>query len=139
MEQLDRDTVLAFANGQHGLLIIKTTVKRRLIQYSKKKAYPTKELVPIVFAICVYLLVRNLSKYSVLEIDEEYSGYEELIRKSLKKLLDNKFEGQWEDSIRFVRIGKVSPAHLLCWSVHRMKRRPESYKKIAFEDIVKFL
>ena len=138
LEQLDTDTVIAFANGQKDLVVINAGVKRELIQYLKGKVYSNKDFVPLLFAVGIYILVKNLPKQVVLEIDEEYSGYDELIRRVLRKLLNKKFNGKWDGSIRFVRIGKESPAHLLAWTVHKLKKRP-GYKKLSFEEIASLM
>ena len=90
---------------------------------------------PLLFSVCIYLLVKNLNRQSILVIDEEYTGKEKIIEAALKKLLGAK----WEGSIRFERIGKSSPAHELAWTVHRSKLKRKEALRLNFSDVDKLL
>ena len=62
-------------------------------------------------------------------IDEEYTGKERVVEKALVTLLQTKFK----------QIGKLSPAHRLCWSVHRNKRLQHRIQKVKLNEILGYI
>lgn len=72
-------------------------------------------------------------------IDEEYTGKEDIIEESLRKLLVDKSRKRWQGQIRFRQAGKLSPAHKLVWKTHRAKKRPKSVKKILGDNVLRLL
>jgi len=135
LEHLNTDTVIAFANGSKGSILIKVGDKRKLVVKIRKSAIPGDQAMPILFAMCIFLLIKDLNKQSILIIDEEYTGKDKIIKSTLEKLLGIK----WEGSVRFGRIGKDSPAHHLAWIIHRHKSRRNEAKRLAVADIDKVL
>ena len=133
LEHLNTDTVIAYSNGKKGSVLIKVGVKRELVIKVKKSAIPNDQMMPMLFAACIYLLIQKLDKQTVLIIDEEYTGKERIIKSTLEKLMGNK----WEGDIRFVRVGKSSPAHHLAWTIHRHKLNRSKVKKFALHLQVK--
>ncbi|KKP38614.1 MAG: hypothetical protein UR29_C0013G0024 [Candidatus Woesebacteria bacterium GW2011_GWC2_33_12] len=93
-------------------------------------------MVLVVFSTLIFILLikfgKNLSK---VDIDEEYSNKDKFIKETISKLfatsnIKNKPE------ISFTRIGKLSAAHKLCWSIHRKKLKNKAVV-ITCEDILK--
>ncbi len=139
-EQLDTHTVLACANGKSNAIWISASVKRNLILQLRKSLIPRKDLIPIIFAILVFILLDTLDTLpDKIIIDEEYTGKDEIIEESLKKLFVNKSQTNWQEHIQFKQVGKLSPAHKLAWKTHAARKRPISVKKISEEDILRFL
>ena len=88
----------------------------------------------------VFILVDNLATLpDTIIVDEEYTGKEDIIGESLRKLLVDKSRVKWQGQIRFKQIGKMSFAHKLAWKIHRAKKRPTDVKKILEDDILKLL
>jgi hypothetical protein len=100
----------------------------------KKSVIPHDQLMPFLFAVCLYLLVMDLDKHAVLEIDEEYTGKDKIIGNALVKLLG----GKWRGEVRFKRIGKGSSAHKLAWDTHRSSLKKRSVRKLKLDEILKF-
>jgi hypothetical protein len=85
LEHLDTDTVIAYANGKNGAVLVKVSTKRYLIQGLKRTIIPHDRLMPYLFAVCIFLLVRDLDKRVVLEIDEEYTRKDDIVSETLSK------------------------------------------------------
>lgn len=137
IEHLDTDTVIAYANGKTGAVKIAAGVKRKLMFILNRSVIPHDQIKPLVFAVCVYLLVKDVSENVILEIDEEYTGKETLISEVLGKLLKKRWKDRWKGEIGFKLIGKESPAHLLAWDAHRFPKR-YLIVKIKLRDILEF-
>ena len=139
-EQLNTHTVIACANGKNSAIWISASVKRTLIQKLRKSLIPKKDLVPILFAVLVFIALDNLNTLpNTIIIDEEYTGKEAIIGESLRKLLADKSGKGWQGQIRFKQVGKSSPAHKLAWETHRAKKKPVNIKKISEENVLKLL
>ncbi len=139
-EQLNTHTVIACANGKSNAIWISAATKRNLMQQLRKSLIPRKDLVPIIFAVLVFLLLDRLETIpNTVIIDEEYTGKDKIIEEALRKLFVNKLRADWQGHIRFKQVGKLSPAHALAWKTHRAKKRPISVKKILEEEVLRFL
>lgn len=139
-EQLNTHTVIACANGKTNAIWISASVKRSLIQNLRKSLIPRKDLVPILFSILIFILLDSKDTMpNTIIIDEEYTGKEDIIGESLRKLLAGKSKVKWQGQIRFKQVGKLSPAHKLAWKVHRAKKKPDFVKKILEENLLKLL
>lgn len=122
IEQLDTHTVIAGSNGEQRAIFISAGEKRKIIQRLRKSLIPSKDLLPILFSVLIFLLLKKFGRLpTVIIIDEEYTGKDKIISESLKKLLSHKKKEQ-KMEIKFGLIGKSSPAHSLAWSIHRRKR-----------------
>lgn len=137
IEHLDTDTVVSYSNGKSAAVRIGVSVKRSLTKYLKQSFIPPDMTKPTVFAVCVFLLIKDLQNGVVLEIDEEYTGKERVITSVLEKLLQRRWKNKWCGEIRFRRIGKGSPAHDLAWTAHRSPRK-YNLRKLSLEEILKF-
>lgn len=138
LEQLDTGTAVAYANGKSGAIWITAKTKRNTINLFRKTLIPTKDSLAIFFAILIYVLIEKLSKETLLKIDEEYTGKDKIISETLEKLLGRNSARAWKGRIRFTRIGKHSPAHKLCWTIHRSKNR-QKVRTIKLEEISRLL
>jgi hypothetical protein len=138
LEQLNTHTVVAFSNDINDAVILKAVTKRAIISRMRKSIIPQRDILPIWFAIVIFILVKNVSSHAVLVIDEEYTGKEAIIKEALKKMLNKRYPRGWRGSIRFSNVGKSSPAHQIAWSLHR-KTKGTSYRKLKLENIMKFV
>jgi hypothetical protein len=138
LEQLNTDTVVACANKSIGNAVwISAGYKQKIMHRFRKSLIPVNDVAAIWFAITIYLLIEGMSKDLILIVDEEYTGKENVILETLKKLLEMKFRGKWVGDIWFRRIGKVSPAHILALKLHRLKRKI-GVKKLTEADFLRF-
>ena len=113
-EQLNTHTVIACANGKSNTVWISASTKRNLIQRLRKSLIPRKDLISILFAVSVFILLDNLATLpDTIIVDEEYTGKEDIIEESLRKLLIDKSKRDWQGQIQFKQIGKLSSAHKL--------------------------
>jgi len=139
-EQLNTHTVIACANGKSNAIWISASTKRNLVQRLRKSLIPRKDLVSILFAVLVFMLLDNLgTPLNTIIIDEEYTGKDNIIGESLRKLLVDKSRTKWQGQIRFRQIGKLSSAHNLAWKTHRARKRPIDVKKILEDDVLQLL
>lgn len=121
IEDTNRDTVIAYANGRTRSVKITGKTKRRLQEVYRLIGKP-RLFVISTFSVAIYLLVRNdLKRLTEIVIDEEYSGKEHLIEGWLQKLL-GKESGL---NITFHRIGKGSKAHELALKVFQGKKKTD--------------
>lgn len=139
LEHLDTNTVLSFANGKSGSILISVATKRLLIQGVRKSLFSEKDILAILFSILVFILIKEMPNGVSYIIDEEYTGKERVIERALVTLLQNKFKQKWNGNIIFKQIGKLSPAHRLCWSIHRDKRLQHQTQKIKLNEILKYI
>lgn len=136
IEQLDTDTVIAYANGKASAVFVTAGTKRKIIQFLKRKTLVSSRTLPsLVFSTCLFMLVSELNEPITLVIDEEYSGKEKVIKKTLDRLAFKFPKKYLKITVRFDRIGKLSPAHRLAWKVHRSKNR-QRYRKLKEEEIL---
>ena len=88
----------------------------------------------------MFILLDSLATFpDTIIIDEEYTGKDDIIRESLRKLLADKSTTRWQGQIEFRQVGKLCTAHKLAWKVHRLKNRPLDVKKISEENILQLL
>ena len=138
LEQLNTHTVVAFSNDTSGVVVLKTATKRVIISKLRKSIIPQKDILPIWFAIVIFILTKNIPSHAVLVIDEEYTGKEAIIEETLNKLFNKRYLKGWKGSVRFKNVGKSSPAHQLAWSLHR-KVKKTGFKIIKLDEIMKFV
>jgi len=130
IEETNRDTVIAFSNGERFSIRISAKVKRQLLEVFRQRGKP-KVFKHKVFALGVVLLLhkskispKNLS----LIIDHEYPGHEN----SIKDIIWSRFNSEVE--IDFESVGKNSPAHEIAYYTYKKERKEDvklTYKEIA--------
>lgn len=138
LEQLNTDTVVAYANGKSNAVLLKVPAKRTVFHHLKRSLIPEPDIEAIWFAIVIYLLIQDVPNTATLVIDEEYTGKDQVIERALIKLLNRRFHGRWLGTIRFQRIGKSSPAHTLAYTTYRGKHR-HKVRRINAEEVLREL
>ena len=138
VEDLSTGTAVAFSNKQQGSLFISAGAKRKLISYLRRNSLiPVSDLPAVIFGILLYMLISDY-KIDNLRIDEEYTGKNLIIEETIEKLFIGHAPARIL-TIRFMRIGKKSRAHILAWQVHRSKGRGKEVKKVSETDILKLI
>ncbi len=138
VEDLSTGTAVAFANEANGAIFVSAGIKRRLIIYLRRHSLiPARDLPAVLFGVLLFILIRD-HQATALKIDEEYTGKNVVIEEILKKLFVRQ-RTKRIPTIRFVRIGKRSSAHLLAWRVHRSKGKLLKVRRITEKEILKFI
>lgn len=132
----NKDTVIAFSDGERCSVKIERKLKRELFQdYRKTNKFG---FVLRLFAIALfYLLKDRLKNKDSIIIDDEYPKHERLVKDYLLKLIksaDSKFD---KNKIKISRIGKNSEAHILAYNTFIGNKKPD--KIISKEEILKYL
>ncbi len=131
IEDTNRDTVIAFANGRRRAVLITSKTKRRLQEVYRQIGQPRVFVINTFCAGLALLLKKELKSGDIVLIDEEYSGYEQLIEALLRKMLGEKHD----PNISFMQVGKSSPAHILAVSVYRGALKAD--RLLTFEELYK--
>lgn len=125
IEDTNKLTIVAFANGKAKSLKISAVEKQKLMKVMRELDYPRKIFVFKIFAGLIYLLLikEKWNSGDSLLIDREYPGHEGII----KDVLSNLFRKTINKSpiIEFSEIGKKSLAHLKAIAVFRGKVKPD--------------
>lgn len=138
IEDLSTGTAIAVANGKSSAVFVNAGTKRKIIVRLRRQSFiPAKDLPAIIFSVVLFILIAEYT-IDVLKIDEEYTGKNEIIEETLKKLYLNSRKKRIP-AVRFVRIGKQSPAHTLAWKVHRSKGRLPDIKKVSEKNILRYI
>ncbi|MEK7543758.1 MAG: hypothetical protein AAB557_02740 [Patescibacteria group bacterium] len=138
IEDLSTGTAIAIANGKSSAVFVSAGTKRKIIVRLRRNSFiPAKDLPAIIFSVVLFMLIEE-HKIDVLKIDEEYTGKNEIIEETLKKLYLRSRKKRIPD-VRFVRIGKQSPAHKVAWEVHRSKGRSPDTKKVSEKNILQYV
>src|SRR3989344_2651002 len=125
IEKLEKDSFLAIADSKNSTRLKITSVVKRNLKSYYRKSHNTRIFGPEVFALLiVYLLDQMAVLPAVLVIDEEYTGYSDLIT----RIIRNSYPGI---GLRFDNIGKKSPAHLAAYELGRRK-----HKKATVEPVI---
>lgn len=127
IEETNRPTAIALANGVTYCLRISATEKQILLETLKKQRPErgSKLRHVLVFSTLVFFLIKDRGqKLQRVFIDLEYSGYEASIKEHILNLA-RRYELNLKCEIVFQRVGKKSPAHDLAISVHRGKRKAD--------------
>lgn len=128
VEQTNKVTVLAFANGVERSILISASQKRKVLAVLKKRRpqWSTRLTIVYVFSVLVYLLVKDhMEKLSLIIIDKEYPGHEAVIKNRILTLCRRRGIVIHKDQIVFANIGKKSPAHKLAWKAYNRLVDPD--------------
>jgi len=120
IEDTNRLTIVAFANGKAKSLKISGPEKQKLVSAIRALDYPKKTFIFRIFAGLIFLLIRN-EKIAEIVIDEEYPGHEATIKNLLLHLFRK--SNKQPPNIIFMEIGKRSLAHKIAWDAFRNKKR----------------
>lgn len=124
IEQTNKTTVLAVANGQPKAVILSAKDKRRLQELFRKNAKP-QLFIDAVFAVLLYFLIKELDGAGKIEVDTEYPGHTKIIERMLKQLTSK------EPIIRWVLVGKTSKVHDIGYKIYKKKLRVGKVMKFA--------
>lgn len=122
IEQLNCDTVLAFSNNEQYAVLLPKSLKRRVFLYYRSR---TKQLRYKLFTICLYYCLKDYLRHlTLIMIDCEYQGKEQLIKSILLGFIRRSWKEFDGKLIRFGLIGKQSNAHAVAIDVFRRHRKP---------------
>ena len=135
IEQLDKDSIIAFSNKNQYSVLIPKELKRELYVLYKGKV---KDLRYRLFCIGVYYCLKDyIKEKELVTICCEYTGQENLIKSFLLDYLRKSYQSADPKIIRFGEIGKQSNAHSAAIDVFRGNRKPN--KILSLKDIEKCL
>ena len=122
IEDTNKLTIVAFANGKTRTLKISGVEKQKLIRSIRVLDYPKKTFIYKIFSGLIFLLL-NDQKVEEVIIDREYPGHEATVKVILTQLF-TKF-GKKKPEIEFTEITKKSLAHKIALETFRGKRKPD--------------
>lgn len=127
IEETNKDTVLALANGIHYSIRISAKSKRTCLnELSRRRGGKKRVLYILIFATMLYLLLkRKINNLSSIVVDEKFPGHGQAIKTHVLNLFRREGIMVSPDAISFHRIGKKSPAHDLAIKVYRGKAEPD--------------
>ena len=135
IEQLNKDTYIAFSNHEEYCVKLPKNVKQEIVYEYRTKI---SQLVQRMFAICVFhCLINCINKKELIIIDFEYPGWEADIKTYLLPLLRLKDKNLDKSTIKFSAIGKESRAHKVAKSAFIEKSKPN--RILSKEDVTKWL
>lgn len=135
IEQTNKVTIIALANGKKTTIKITSTEKQKLIKTILELDKPKKKYVHKIFAALLFLLLKNEKIKDTITIDKEYYGHEADIKNILLQLFE-KHKSKIPE-IDFGLVGKKSPAHNSGIKVFRKEHRPTLV--ITAKDILEVL
>ncbi len=116
VEDTNKLTVVAYANGKIKSVKIGSVEKRKLLAAMRTLDYPKHNYVYKIFAALIYFLLED-ERVDAVVIDYEYTGHEESVIGILRYLLNKNKRNI--PTIRFGFVGKSSPAHKAAVEVFR--------------------
>ena len=135
IEQLNKDTYIAFSNDEQYCIKLPKKVKQDI---SLKHRGKIGQLIQKIFAISIYYcLVNYLNNKRLIVIDREYSGWEPFIKRELVNLIKKDYHNFDMGIIVFDLITKNSKAHKIALKSFREEERPN--KILSREDIERWL
>ena len=122
IEQLNKDTSIAFSNKNQYCILIPKELKQEIFKIYRGKV---KDLRYRLFCIGVYFCLRDyIKEKELITICWEYQGKDNLIKSFLLNHLRKNYQQIDPKIIRFGKIGKSSNAHAVAIDVYRGNRRP---------------
>ncbi|MCL4389996.1 MAG: hypothetical protein M1484_01050 [Patescibacteria group bacterium] len=123
IEQTERDTVIAVANGSKFSIMLRAKEKRLLQKMFRDLGKPDL-FVYFTFAALLAIVFNKMRPKSAVVIDNEYVGHEDVIKLKIKQFSE-KLGCDVSELVTFGLVGKKSPAHLLAASVTDKVKRPD--------------
>lgn len=122
IEETNRDTIIAAANGATSTIRITARTKRRVQDMFRKLGVP-RSFIVTVFVYAIFELLKPYLKSPIeVTIDTEYPGYEPVVGKILYKLVQEHHLSV-DSSIQFRQVGKGSPAHYAAYGIRLGKSK----------------
>ena len=108
IEQMSRDSVIAYSNNSKAAILIPRKLKRRLQEVFRLHGF-TSLFIYYLFSVGIYYLVEGLTAQADITVDTEYPGKDKIIKQFTTALLKN--NNKPNHNIEFARIGNRPPAH----------------------------
>ena len=135
IEQLNKDTYIAFSNHEQYCIKIPKDVKQALVYDYKTKI---RQIIQKLFAISVFYCLKDyLEKKELITIDIEYQGWGDFIKREMVSCIKNSHPNFDNKIIRFGQITKESKAHKLALRTFREEEKPN--RILTKNDIIKWL
>ncbi|MDP3184249.1 MAG: hypothetical protein Q8M58_03140 [Anaerolineales bacterium] len=130
--EMSGDTIVAVSDGFTVTVRVTARVKQGVQKALRERGVKPRLIMTRMFAGAIWLAIRDhLAEIDLLRIDEEYIGYEAVI----KSLLCDKIRAAgfacFGDDIQIVRVGKRSPAHKAAIGVTRRQRSADKTPSVA--------
>ena len=122
VENTNKLTIVAYANGKTKILKINAREKRKLIMAMREIDNPKQIFIYKIFAGLVFLLIKS-NKSTSFTIDKEYPGHEPFIKEVILQLF--KRNGILAPRLDFALIGKNSEAHRVAIEAYRGQRKAD--------------
>ncbi|OGG12409.1 hypothetical protein A3J20_01170 [Candidatus Gottesmanbacteria bacterium RIFCSPLOWO2_02_FULL_42_29] len=122
IEDTNKITIIAYANGNNKTLSMKAAEKQKMLNRMRIMDKPKKTFIFKAFAGLVFLLLKDEDVDEVI-IDKEYPGHEATIKAILVRLFDRNELNP--PNIGFALIGKKSKAHKIALETYRGERKPD--------------
>jgi hypothetical protein len=131
-------TIVAYANGKSGAIIVPSTVKHAAFKMLSSKGKSKDVSKWLLFAACIFLLLQDqLPKLKRVLIDVEYTGKSSDIKASLLRYIWRVHSTFDESIIQFGYVGKGSPADVKARNV-RLGHDCD-YRKVKLKDLVEVM
>jgi len=118
IEETNKNTVLAFSNGKHGVVLIRSKTKRQLLEMFRRIGKP-KLFIYRTFTAGIFLLVEPyITSLSTIAIDTEWLGKDRLISDIFSEFVQKR-KVLHKPNITFCFVGKNSPVHILAWITYK--------------------
>lgn len=140
IEETNKPTVLALADGINICISISAKEKRSAIEVLKRRKLKRKRrLIPVrVFSTLLFLLLRDhIEKLDLVVVDLEYPGHEPDIKDWVMTLCRRDGIVVHRDQIVFEQVRKKSPAHELAYRTFKGRIRPD--RKVTAEDVLRLI
>lgn len=131
-------TVLAFANGIDGAVVLSSRVKSEVLRRLRIEGKSREMATIVLFAAGLFLLLEEyLDQLGSVTIDVEYMGHEATIKSLLLRHIWRKMPSFEPERIVFDRVGKKSPAHRKAEAVRTGK--DSRYRSVTLREVLLLL
>ena len=136
IEQLNKDTYIAFSNYEQYCVKLPKNVKQEIVYEYRTKV---RQIVQKLFSICVFFCLKDyLGRKEMITLDLEYPGWEDFIKRELVSCIKRSVHTNFDDRIiRFGMIGKDSKAHKLALRTFREEEKPN--RILTKNEVLKWL
>ena len=123
VEQTNKVTVVAFSNGKNGSIKLRAKDKRYLQDIYRNAKKPKAYMIQVFSALLYLLLERSKLEKTMIVVDKEYPGHEDIIRSYLIQLAHKRRKIiLYPEEIRFSLVGKTSNAHAVASKAFKTNR-----------------
>lgn len=140
IEETNKNTILAFSNGEKNVIVITANIKRQLQEIFRRQGQP-KLFIYRTFTAGIFLLVKPyLGKITDITIDIEWTGKERLISDIFSEFIQKNNLPE-KPILHFQLLGKESKAHILAWNIYKAlvrkskKMQKPKIRKLTFKQL----